>query len=65
MSDIKDKAKLLEEEAAALIDFNILKLPVNTRSGASARIVECIVSAAVLRITEIVQASSQGKGDGQ
>jgi hypothetical protein len=60
MSDLKRKAELLEDEAALLIDRAILNLPVNTRSEAARRLVECIVGAAILRVADI-QRSAQGK----
>lgn len=62
--NIKAKAESLEEEAAILIDMNILKLPTNTRSEAAKRLVECIVGAAILRVADI-QRSASGKGESQ
>lgn len=52
MRDLDEMAKELEAEAAKILDMAFLDLPMNTSSGASARLVECIVSAAVLRITK-------------
>lgn len=53
MTDVVPNATDLQHEVAAFFDEHVLGLPYGISSSASARLVECIVQAAVLRMAEL------------
>lgn len=57
MSSAADEAAKLEAEATRLIERVIMKLEEGWGSEAAKRLVECIVSAAVLRAADIMSAA--------
>lgn len=53
MSDAGDNAAVLEGEAIEPLNRSFLSLPPGIGSGASVRLVECLIGAAILRVADL------------